>query len=91
VSAEAHEGVVSFEPQPSGRETVLLGRVTVGEISPTADPRSRYTMCFRLALPDSAAMPWQPAIDMAAARRGVLKHLNDWLNAADVRPNGSGR
>lgn len=89
MDAEAHAGVVSFEPQPSGRETVLLGRVTVGEISPTADPRGRYTMCFRLALPDSAAGAWQPATNSEAARRGVLQHLNDWLNAADVRPNGS--
>jgi hypothetical protein len=89
MDGESHEGVVSFEPQPSGRETVMLGRVQVGEIAHAADPRGRFKMCFRLLLPDSAAAPWQPAADRDAARRGVLVHINDWLNAADVRPNGT--
>ena len=88
MDAGAHHGVVRFEPLSAGREAVLLGCVTVGEIAPTADTRRGHTMCFRLGLPDSAASAWVPAIDIAAARRGVLSHLNDWLNAADVRPNG---
>ena len=85
---EAHEGVVAFRLEPSGRETVVLGRVDVGEISPVADPRSHFPMCFRLYLPGSSSRAWTPARDVADARRLALARINDWLNAADLRPNG---
>jgi hypothetical protein len=79
------DGVVSFRPLSAGRWAVLLGKVQVGEIAPTEE-QSRHTHCFRLSLPDSAAAPWRPARDLAVARFQVLRHLNDWLNAADLVP-----
>jgi hypothetical protein len=33
----------------------MLGRVQVGEISPSMDPRSRIPMCFRLYLPGTSS------------------------------------
>jgi hypothetical protein len=87
MTGESHEGVVAFCPLTSGREAVMLGRVQVGEIMPTE--RGRYQACFRLMLPDASASSWRPAADIAAARRLALVKINDWLNAADLRPNGA--
>jgi hypothetical protein len=86
----AHEGVVAFRPAHtvSGRETIMLGRVQVGEISPSVDPRSRFPFCFRLELPDASSRAWQPARDVADARRQVVGKINDWLNAAGLVPVG---
>jgi hypothetical protein len=84
---ESHEGVVAFLPIALGREAVMLGRVQVGEIMPTDG--CRYQACFRLLLPDASATSWRPARDFADARRLSLVKINDWLNAADLRPNGA--
>lgn len=83
---ESHDGVVAFEPLTLGREAVMLGRVRVGEIMPL--DWGRHHACFRLTLPDASASSWRPAPDIAEARRLVLAKINDWLNAADLRPNG---
>lgn len=86
----AHEGVVAFRPNQVyvGREMIMLGRVQIGEISPTLDPRSRFPFCFRLELPDASSRAWQPARDVADARRQVVGKINDWLNAAGLVPAG---
>lgn len=88
---ESHEGVVEFRPtqMTAGCEMIMLGRVQVGEISPTMDPRSRYLICFRLELPDASSRAWQPARDVADARRQVVGKINDWMIAAGLRPTGS--
>ena len=86
-----HEGVVAFRPLTPGREAIVLGLVDIGEISPVHDPRSRYSTCFRLDLPGTSSRAWQPARDITDAKRQVLVKINDWLNAADLRPNGSRR
>jgi hypothetical protein len=90
VVMETHEGVVAFRPTQltTGREMIMLGRVQVGEISPTMDPRSRYPICFRLELPDASSRAWQPARDIVDARRLALIKINDWLNAAGLVPTG---
>ncbi len=86
MGGESHEGVVAFAPLTLGREAVMLGRVQVGEIMPTDG--GRHQVCFRLLLPDASATSWRPARDLADARRLTLIKINDWLNAADLRPNG---
>ncbi|MBN9007264.1 MAG: hypothetical protein J0H40_17840 [Rhizobiales bacterium] len=88
---ETHEGVVEFRSAQttSGREMIMLGRVQVGEISPSVDPRSRFPICFRLELPDASSRAWQPARDVADARRQVVGKINDWMIAAGLRPNGA--
>lgn len=86
MAGELHDGVVAFRPLTLGREAVMLGRVQVGEIMPTE--RGRYQACFKLSLPDASATSWRPAADVADARRLALVKINDWLNAADLRPNG---
>lgn len=86
MGAELHEGVVAFRPLTLGREAVMLGRVTVGEIMPV--DHGHYQACFRLLLPEASASAWRPAHDNAAARRLVIAKINDWLNAADLKPNG---
>jgi hypothetical protein len=55
MGGELHDGVVAFEPLSPGRESIMLGRVQVGEISPSTDPRSRVPMCFHLDLPGTKA------------------------------------
>jgi hypothetical protein len=86
MAGESHDGVVAFRPLTLGREAVMLGRVQVGEIMPTDG--GRHQACFRLLLPDASATSWRPARDVADARRLALVKINDWLNAADLRPNG---
>ncbi len=86
MGGESHEGVVAFRPLTLGREAVMLGRVQVGEIMPTAS--GRHQVCFRLLLPDASATSWRPARDLADARRLALVKINDWLNAAGVTPIG---
>lgn len=86
---ELHEGVVEFVPLTPGRETIKLGRIPVGEISPVHDPRSLYPICFRLDLPCASSRAWQPANNIDDAHRQVLGKINDWLNAAGLRPNGA--
>jgi hypothetical protein len=87
MTGESHNGVVAFQTLSHGREAVMLGRVQVGEISPTMG--GRYGACFRLTLPDASATSWRPAHDIAAARRLVLIKVNDWLNAAGLQPSGA--
>jgi hypothetical protein len=86
MAGESHDGVVAFKPLTLGREAVMLGRVTVGEIMPTDS--GRHQACFRLLLPEASAAAWRPARDIDDARRLALVKINDWLNAADLRPNG---
>jgi hypothetical protein len=86
MAGESHEGVVAFKPLALGREAVMLGRVTVGEIMPSDG--GRHQACFRLLLPEISASAWRPARDIEDARRLALVKINDWLNAADLRPNG---
>jgi hypothetical protein len=88
MSGESHEGVVAFRPLSSGREAIVLGLVDVGEIAPLQHARSGLRMCFKLDLPGSSSRAWQPARDVDDARRQALLRINDWLNAAGVRPNG---
>jgi hypothetical protein len=88
MDVESHDGVVAFKPLTLGREAVMLGRVQVGEIMPTE--RGRHQACFRLTLPEaSTSSSWRPCADIADARRLACVKINDWLNAADLRPNGS--
>jgi hypothetical protein len=88
MGGESHDGVVAFKPLTLGREAVMLGRVQVGEIMPTDG--GRHQACFRLMLPEaSTSSSWRPARDVADARRLALVKINDWLNAADLRPNGA--
>lgn len=87
MNADLHEGVVAFQPLTLGREAVMLGRVQVGEIMPTA--AGRHQACFRLTLPDVSASSWRPARDLAEARRLACVKINDWLNAAGLRPDGA--
>lgn len=87
MSREAPDGVVAFKSIALGREAVMLGRVQVGEIMPTDG--GRHQACFRISLPDASAASWRPAADIADARRLALVKINDWLNAADLRPNGA--
>ncbi len=88
MAGESHDGIVAFRPLSAGREAIVLGLVDIGEISPIADPRSRFDMCFKIDLPGLSSRAWQPARDSADARRQALARINDWLNAADLRPNG---
>lgn len=82
------KGPVVFTALPAGRESVSLGRVQVGEIGPVHDPRSLYPICFQLYLPLIATTgKWQPARDRDEAHRKIRSLINDWLNAADLRPN----
>lgn len=85
---DLHDGVVAFRPLSPGRESIMLGRVQVGEISPTMNPRSRVPMCFRLDLPGTSSRAWIPARDVDDARRQALARINDWIIAAGLRPNG---
>lgn len=85
--AEVHEGVVAFQPAALGRETILLGRVQVGEIVPIE--RGAWQASFRLLLPEASATSWRPARDVADARRLALIKINDWLNAAGLAPSGA--
>jgi hypothetical protein len=87
MTGESHDGVVAFKPIALGREAVMLGCVQVGEIMPTDG--GRHQACFRLLLPDASATSWRPAADIAAARHLALVKIDDWLNAADLRPNGT--
>ena len=86
MAAELHDGVVAFGRLSPGRESIVLGLVQVGEISPTLDPRSRFPMCFRLDLPGCSSRAWQPARDTDDARRQALERINDWMEAAGLRP-----
>jgi hypothetical protein len=87
MAGEEHEGVVAFQPAALGRETILLGRVQVGEIVPIE--RGAVTASFRLLLPEASATSWRPARDITEARRLALIKINDWLNAAGVAPVGA--
>lgn len=88
MTIETHEGVVAFRPTSPGREQIMLGRMRVGEISPTMDPRSRHPVCFRIELPDSSSKAWQPACDVRDARRQAVERINDWMMAAGLTPTG---
>lgn len=88
MSPDAHSGIVAFGSLSPGRESIMLGRVQVGEIGPAMDPRSRFPLCFRIDLPDAASRAWRPARDLADARRQAVTRIAHWLEAADLRPNG---
>jgi len=85
-TGELHDGVVAFRPLSPGRESIMLGAMQVGEISPSADPRSRLPVCFRIYLPGASSNAWRPARDSADAQRQATRNINDWLNAAGLRP-----
>jgi hypothetical protein len=85
MDGEAHAGVVAFKPQQLGRELVMLGQVQVGEIVPIE--AGRYSASYCLHLPQCPTR-WRPAADAETARRLVLAHVNDWLNAAGLTPLG---
>jgi len=87
MAAESHEGAVAFLPLARGREQIMLGRVPIGEIGPAHGPRPRFPICFWLDLPGASSRAWHPARDAADARCQALGKINDWLNAADLRPN----
>lgn len=81
------ERFLQFKVQPSGREEVLLGIVMVAEIAPAAVP-GRHSHAYRVLLP-GLVTSFRPARDLAVARWQVARKINDWLNAADLRPNGA--
>jgi hypothetical protein len=86
---EAHDGVVVFEQQSGGRERVLLGKLPIGEIGPVHDPRSRFPVCWSLTLPWAMSMHrLEPANSIEDARSEILEKINDWLQLANLRPNG---
>jgi hypothetical protein len=89
MDGDLHEGVVAFTPLSPGRESIMLGRVQVGEISPIPGGRGRFAACFRIWLPEAHSRAWLPARDTADAQRQALDKINDWLNAAGVAPIGS--
>jgi hypothetical protein len=86
MAEDLHEGVVAFTPLSPGRESIMLGRVQVGEISPTAHPSSRHPTCFRLDLPNVSSRAWRPSRSIEDARRQAVEKINDWMNAAGVAP-----
>lgn len=86
MAGELHEGVVAFRALSPGRESIMLGRVPVGEIGPVHDPRSLYAVCFRINLPFTSSAAWMPARDLDDAHRQALGKINDWLHAAGLRP-----
>lgn len=88
MTGELHDGVVAFRRLATGREAVMLGRVQVGEISPSMNPAGRFPVCFRIDLPCASSRPWIPARDIEDAQRQALEKINDWLNAAGVTPIG---
>jgi hypothetical protein len=88
MAGDSHEGTVAFLPLALGREQIMLGRVQVGEIGPAHGPRARFPICFRLDLPGVSSRAWQPARDAADARCQAVGKISDWLDAADLRPNG---
>ncbi len=90
-AAGEHNGVVAFEPLAGGRERIKLGQIPVGEISPVHDPRSRFPFCFRIDLPLAQSAAWMPAGSIDDAQRQALGRINDWLNAAQLRPIGAAR
>ena len=85
---DLHEGVVEFRPLSTGRKSIMLGAVQVGEITPSADPNSRFPVCFRINLPEATSRSWVPARDTEDAKRQAAQRINDWLNAAGVMPVG---
>jgi len=87
MDGDRYEGAVAFLPIALGREQIMLGRVPIGEIGPAHGPRPRFPICFWLDLPGASSRAWHPARDAADARCQALGKINDWLNAADLRPN----
>lgn len=87
MSGESHDGVVAFQPATFGRETIMLGRVQVGEIMPIE--RGHWQASFRLHLPEASATSWRPTRSIDEARRLAVIKINDWLNAAGLRPDGA--
>jgi hypothetical protein len=87
MGGELHEGVVAFQPASLGRETIHLGRVQVGEIMPIE--RGYYAASFRLYLPEASATSWRPVRSIDEAHRLATIKINDWLNAAGLRPTGT--
>jgi hypothetical protein len=81
------DSTLIFNSLPSGREEVLLGNVMVAEISPAAVP-GRHSHAFRILLPGAGAA-FRPARDLEVARWQVRRQINEWLNAADLVPNGA--
>jgi hypothetical protein len=88
MTGEFYQRVVMFAPLSPGRESIMLGRVQVGEISPTMHPSSRHPTCFRLDLPGVSSRAWHPSRSIEDARRLAAQKINDWLNAAGVMPVG---
>ncbi|WP_315804055.1 hypothetical protein [Bradyrhizobium sp. SZCCHNS3002] len=86
MSTELHDGIVAFEPLSTGRESIMLGLIQVGEIAPTPDPSSRTPTCFRLMLPSVSSRPWHPAHSIEDARRQAAEKIGEWIDAAGLVP-----
>ncbi len=85
MSDQPHDGVVAFQPLSTGRESIWLGAVQIGEIGPAMSP-SVHPICFRLDLPSISSRAWHPVRSIEDARRQAAEKINDWLNAAGVVP-----
>ena len=90
MTGDSHDGVVTFRPLSAGRKAIVLGQIDIGEIAPIygLSRRDHLDRCFRLDLPGISSRAWRPARDTDDAERQALAMINDWLNAADLRPNG---
>ncbi|XUM25072.1 hypothetical protein ACRAVF_33955 (plasmid) [Bradyrhizobium oligotrophicum S58] len=86
ISAELHDGVVAFQPLSTGRESIMLGLVQVGEITPTMAPDSRFPTCFRLDLPNVSSRTWHPSRSIDDARRQAAEMIGNWMDAAGLVP-----
>ncbi|WP_316214322.1 hypothetical protein [Bradyrhizobium sp. SZCCHNR2032] len=86
MGGDFYEGVVAFAPLSPGRESIMLGLVQVGEISPTMHPSARHPTCFRLDLPGVSSRAWHPSRSIEDARRLAAEKINDWICAAGLTP-----
>jgi hypothetical protein len=88
MGGELHDGVVAFRALSPGRESIVLGKIPVGEIGPVHDPRSLYPVCFRIGLPYASSSAWMPARSIEDARAQAVDKIGHWLDAAGLMPTG---
>ncbi|WP_316228359.1 MULTISPECIES: hypothetical protein [unclassified Bradyrhizobium] len=86
MGGDLYEGVVAFAPLSPGRESIMLGLVQVGEISPTMHPSARHPTCFRLDLPGVSSRAWHPSRSIEDARRLAAEKIGEWIDAAGLLP-----